>query len=96
MSKYRIQKTWICYHSELREWKIVNAGTAEEAAEAAELEINEPDDGSNSWESTWVVGLAPDDFDEGRPVFPSPDDFDGKEVTIEVEKETIYHYRVAK
>lgn len=87
-------KTWITRQTDTLEWKVVHAESAEEAAEAAERDADEPDDGSDSWESTWVVAEAPDDFDEGRPVFPDPADFDGEEVTIEVEKEITYHFRV--
>ena len=89
------RQTWIAYSEEYDVWKTVNAGNAEGAAEAAERATDEPDDASDGWSSTWIVAVAPDDFDEANPEFPDPDDFEGERRTVHVEREVSYHYSVS-
>ena len=89
------RQTWIAYSEESDVWKIVSAGSAEDAAEAAERATDEPEDASDSWTATWFVALAPDDFDETNPGFPDPDDFEGERRTVHVEREVSYRYSVS-
>ena len=88
-------RTWIALQSDTQEWKIVQSASPEDAAEAAERDSDPPDD-SNEWDATWIVAVAPDDFDDLSPTLPDPEDFNGQAVTVQVKAETTYTYRVAK